>query len=373
MNRVNKILLGALVAQLALLVLVWTSTGDSAPAKPQPVLAGFDVAKVTRLQVFPSKTDESGATASPPVTPLDLVKRGQDWVVASSHDYPARPGAVVELLGKLGGLTHAGTIARGAARAKQLEVADDDYQRKLVVTADGKDVTVLLGGPIGGRQTALRVSPGPEVVAVSGLSAWAVDPALRSWVSPTYGEVARERISQVLVQRDGQDLQVAKDGAQWKVSLGGAPVALAAGEVIDAAAIDEVLGQVSMVELTSVADKKLTEGKPLATISVWASDPTSTPAAGSPSRGAAPAGASAAGASVAPAMVLTVFEHQGNYVVERRGASHAVVVDGHRLRATVELSRAKLVKKESKPAAVAAPAPAGAPLSPEQIPGLTRP
>lgn len=393
MNRLSKILLGVLVVQLAILAVVLSVSGEQRPSRPQPLLAGFDAAKVTRVQIFPAKDDQAGVTAQPPTPPIDLVKRGESWVVASSHDYPALSTPITDLLSKLGGLTHAGAIARGAARAKQLGVADEDYQRKVVLTIGGKDVALLVGNPVGSRQTAVRLGSDAAVMAVSNLSPWAIDAQLRTWVTPTYAEVPRDQISQVLVQRDGQSVQLLKDGGQWKVQVDGAPVVPAAGEVVDQAVVDEVLGQVSNVELTAVADPKAAEGKVKATISVWTAAPAPAPgadvpaagsaagaAAGSGSAAAAPPAAPAVGSSAAPALVFTVVERAASFVVNKRGATHAVEVDGGRLRATVELSSAKLLKKESKPAApapgaAAAPAAAapGPALAPDQVPGLVSP
>ncbi|MBK7535239.1 MAG: DUF4340 domain-containing protein [Myxococcales bacterium] len=281
MNRLNKILSGLLAVQLAITGLVMSSTGGVTPPRPAPVLPGLDVAKVTRLQVFPSSGDQRGVTASPPVGAVDLVKRGEGWVLSSGHDYPAESTPINELLSKLAGLTHTGPIARSAARAKQLGVAEEDYQRKVVLTVDGKEHALLVGEAVGGRQTAVRLGAVPEVMAVSGLSAWAIDPQVRTWVKPVYSEVARDQLSQVLVQRDGDSVELTKDGGQWKLTSAGAPVTLGTGEVLDVQAVEEVLGQVSRVELTSIGDPKLAGSKALATISVWTTPPKSAEGAGS--------------------------------------------------------------------------------------------
>lgn len=381
MNRLNKILLVVLLAQLALTALVWRSSTPEAPEPPRPLVAGFDATKVTKLVLHADKSSAPGATTTPP---LELVKRGEGWVVASSYDYPAQAAPILELLGKLGGLTHTGAIASSAARAKQLGVAEEDYQRKLVATLDGKEVTLLIGNPVGSRQTAVRLGGKSDIFAISGLSPWAVSTSLTTYVSTTYAEVPRDRVSKISIARAGQTLELVKDGAQWKASIDGTPLSLAAGESLDQAVIEEVLGQVSQVELSSVADPKVTLGNEKAVISVWTTAPE--PAAGAAGAGAAAAagagsaagsGGAVAGAaappasmpvSAAPHWVLAVYEQEGKYLAQRRGASHAVMVETSRLGTIVELGRAKLVKKESKapglaptpaaPGALPAPAPA---------------
>lgn len=348
MNRLNKILLVVLLAQVALTALIWRSSTPEAPMQPRALVPGFDAAKVTKLVIHADK----GATSSSTPPPLELVKRGDGWVVASSFDYPAQAAPILELLGKLAGLTHTGAIASAAARAKQLGVGDEDYQRKVVATVDGKEVAVFLGNPVGNRLTAVRLGGASDIFAVSGLSPWAVSTSLTTYVSSAYAEASREQVSKISIARGGQTLELAKDGGQWKVSIDGSPVALAAGERLDQAVIDEVLGQVSQVELSSIADPKAATGSETAVLSVWTTAPEPAPgAAGGPGAGA-PATPST---SAAPLWALTVYPREGQYLVWRRGASHPVMVEKARLATVVELARDKLVKKESQGAAPATP------------------
>lgn len=403
MTRLNKILLALLAGQLVLAALVLSRGGPDAPVRAQPLLPGFDAAAVTRLQLFPELDPQTPpAAGAAPQKPIDLVKRGDAWVVASAFDYPAQTAPITELLGKLGGLTRTSPIASQPARHKQLEVADAAYLRKVIVTAGGKDLVLFVGSAVGARQTAVRVGGTNDVFAVNNLTAWGIDPQLRPWVSTGYASLTKDEISQLQVQREGESVQLTRDGAAWK--LAGAP--LPAGEVLDAAVLDEVLGQVSQVELVDVGDPKRDAAKPKATITVWtqpkgegataspgasgapaapgpapatpaapAAAPTTpaTPAApaAAPTTPAAPAPASpgAAAAPLAPALVLTVLEQDGKYWVRKQGESRAVLVDDARLRTTVELSRAKLVQKAPKPGAPPAGAKTlSAPMGPDGLP-----
>lgn len=354
MNRLNKILLVALLAQLALTVLVWRSSRPEAPQAPQPLLAGFDAGKVTKLVLHAEKGGDSGAAVTPP---LELAKRGEAWVVASSFDYPAQPAPILELLGKLGGLTHTGPIASATARAKQLGVADDEYVRKVVATLEGKEVTLLLGKPVGSRQTAARLGGAAEIFAIGGLTPWAVSTNVTSYVATAYAEAPRDQISKVAVTRAGQTIELTKDAGQWKATIDGAPLTLAAGESLDQGVIDEVLGQVSLIELSQVAEAKAVTGAETALVSVWTQALEPAPGAGSAS-GAAPA----AEQSAAPRWVLAAYERDGALAVQRRGATHAVMVEKSRLGTVLELAREKLVKKPSKPSAPTPTQPAGLPV-----------
>src|SRR5678815_5171810 len=79
LTKFHKILLGLLAAQLVLVVIVLTRADDSQSLKEHVLIPGFDVAKVTRVQV--SSSGEGAKT-------VDLVKRDAGWVVASAFDYP---------------------------------------------------------------------------------------------------------------------------------------------------------------------------------------------------------------------------------------------------------------------------------------------
>src|SRR5262252_3512541 len=126
LTRTHKILLGAFGVQVVLAVVVWLR-GDAATAlKAKPILPDVEEAKITRLQVF-------GATGPA----VDLVKKDKDWVIASSFSYPADTAKVTKLLTSIAKMAAAAPMATQTARHKQLKVADDEFERKLVITADG--------------------------------------------------------------------------------------------------------------------------------------------------------------------------------------------------------------------------------------------
>src|SRR5664279_949775 len=124
-------MIGLLGVQVLLAILLLARRGEGTVVKEQPLLPGFDVAQVTRMQV----TADGKA-------PIDLVKKGAGWVIASSFDYPADTARVDGVLAPIAKLTAAEPIATQVGRQKQLEVADDKYQRKVVITANGKDTTL---------------------------------------------------------------------------------------------------------------------------------------------------------------------------------------------------------------------------------------
>jgi hypothetical protein len=165
LTQFHKILLGLLAVQLILIAVVRSRGNDSGALKEHLLVSGFDVAKVTRVQV--SSSGEGAKT-------VDLVKKDAGWVVASSFDYPADQAKVTDALTPITKLAAAAPIATQAGRHKQLKVADGDFERKLVITRDGKDLTLYIGSSAGARRTAFRVGGEDSVYGVTGLSIGAI-------------------------------------------------------------------------------------------------------------------------------------------------------------------------------------------------------
>jgi hypothetical protein len=343
LTRTHKILLGAFGVQVVLALVVWLR-GDAATAlKERPILAGLDAAKVTRLQI--------SATTGPAV---DLVKKDANWVLASSFSYPADSAKVTKLLTPIAKMAAAEPIATQSTRHKQLRVADDDFERKLVITADGKDTVLYIGTPSGMGRSAVRVGGSDDVYTVSGVSAFAAGSTPRDWATAAYVDVPRSDVAKVTIQRGGESVELAKTSAPPKAegepasdaitaSIDGKPVALEAGETFDTFAIEDLMGNASNIEMTAPADPKRDVGNPIMTIIVERKG--------------------AGAASAAPIIVDVVANDDKTYYVRQRGLDRAVAVDKGRLDGLLKVDRSKLVKAPP-PAPDHGPAVPGGPANP---------
>jgi hypothetical protein len=376
LTRFHKILLALLAAQVVLAIVVLSRGDDSAALKGHPILAGFDAAKVTRLQVLAGKDAK----------PLDLVKRDGGWVLASGFDYPVDQTKVNDALSPIAKLTAAAPIATQAGRHKQLHVADDDFERKLVITQDGKDTTLYIGGSAGLRRVAVRVGGHDDVFGVAGITAGAVGSEPRQWVDPAYVKLSRDDIAKLVVARDGKTVELAHgvppppapagsgagsgsgtgSGAgsaagsaappgppaaeHWSVTVGGAPITLAAGESIDEAAIDRLVGQAGTIDLSSPADPKRDASRPTATITI---------------------DRKASGTTTPAPTILDVIADGTSYWVHDRGLPRAVLVDKARLDDVLGVDRDKVVKKPAPPPAPPVPPGVGSGSAARSGPGST--
>lgn len=348
LTRFHKILIGLLVAQVVLAVIVLSRGDDRAAHKEHPLFASFDAAKVTRVQVFGDKPGDK----------IDVAKRGAGWVLASGFDYPADGSKLGDALSPIAKLTAGEPITTQASRHKQLHVADDDFTRKLVMTVDGKDVTMYIGGPAGVRRTAVRLAGSDDVYAVAGITAASLSVEPRQWVDPTYVKVAQADIAKIVIQRDGQSVELSKLAAptpppaagsdagsaappaaeHWTATIGGAPIALGKDESIDEPAITRIVDEVASIDLTAPADAKRDASHPTATITIEHKPGT-------------------AGAA-APTVVDLIVDGTSVWVHDR-ASQRAVLAEKFRLDAALTVDRDKLVKKPPPPAAKGAPTAAG--------------
>lgn len=353
LTRFHKILIGLLVVQIALAVILMTRSDESVALTEKPLLAGFDPAKVTRVQVF----------APNQAKPIDLAKRGETWVLASHFDYPVSASKVTDILTPLPKLAAAEPIATQASRHKQLRVGDTEFERKLVISAGGADTTLYVGVSTGARRVPIRIGKDVQVFGVSGLSASSILTEPNQYVDTAYINMAAEDITKLTVQRGTSSIDLERVAAAtagsgsgsagsgsgsaapaetWKVLVDGAAPKLAAGESIDTDAINQLVGKVAQLHMMAPADPKRAVANPTAVITIGRK--TGTP------------------------MVLDVLaEGETSFWLAERGRGRAAMVDKSVIGDVVTVSRDKLVKKPP-PKGAGSAAGSGAPFDPSGLP-----
>jgi hypothetical protein len=334
LTRFHKILIGLLVAQLALIVIVFAFGGGEAAQVDKPLLAGFDASKVTHLQIF--------AKDNPKVA-VDLVKNGATWRIASAFDYPADDAKVTAVLGPIAKMAASAPIATQQARHAQLHVGDTEFERKLVITADGKDITLYLGSPAGSRRNAVRLGGDDRVYAVSGVTPYTAGTEPRQWMMTSYVNVPREDVTKLTITRDGSTAEFAHDGDAWKPSINGAAVTPDKGDTLDTTAIDGIVGAATNLEASAPADPKRDASKPTATITIDHKAASTKPT------------------------IVDVIADPTSYWVHDRALDRAVTVDKSRLERALTVDHDKLI---NKPAPKSPTASGSATIVPPPPPGL---
>ena len=366
MNKLNRILVGVLAFQVLLILVFHLRGEDTSIGKLEPLLPGFAGDKVERIRIFDrtaksdvktpdDEEDDAAAKGKPGANPsIDLVKKKDAWVLASHFDYPVDKQKITDLTEKIADMRSRAPIASGKARQAQLEVADGAYQRKVVVTAGGKDTTFYVGSSAGQRQTSVRIAGSDDVHGVLGVTAAGVGARASAWVDTGYIDLPATRVSALDVTSEKGSFHFERSGDTWQASAGGQPVAPAKGMEIDKGEIEKVVNRVTKIYLSQPADPKRAIDKPLATVTLHLKP--------EPVQGAAPAaGAGAdAGAQESPTekageervIEIAGTDKKDRYYVREKGRAQAALVDALSITDIIELTSDKLTKKieEKKPA-----------------------
>ncbi len=296
MSTFNKILIAALVVQVALAIVIQTSSRSAnVIQRPQPLLPGFVPGDVTRLTIYDAYSatagDGSGADASGPGEPAISLRRvdaagdgdsaasdgdsadsdGDSWVVASHWDFPAKTDPVSELIGKLAGLQTTGATVHSKVRHPQLEVAEDSFRRKIEIeTKDGEVTTLLIGKPSRARTVFIRFAGEDGVHAVSGISQSSINPNIQSWVSSDYFAVNANDVASMTVKNRHGSFEFVRDTelGGWRLFQDGAPYPIPLDKKLNVVAVKNWLQSASRLIASQPADPERSLAQPLATITL---------------------------------------------------------------------------------------------------------
>ncbi|HXF64413.1 MAG TPA: DUF4340 domain-containing protein, partial [Caldilineaceae bacterium] len=145
LNRLNLALAVVLVIQTALAVVVYwprtTSGGGEA------LLPDVTAEEVTSLRIADAEGNEV------------VLERGEEgWTLAGTDGYPANEEKINTSLDKLLALNGDRLVTQTAASHKQLQVAEDDFVRRITLNAGGDEYTLYLGSSAGAGATHLRLA-----------------------------------------------------------------------------------------------------------------------------------------------------------------------------------------------------------------------
>lgn len=362
MNKLNRILLAVLAFQVAL-VLFFTLRGDETSiGKLDPVLADFAADKVERIRIFDKTSkgedpaadeDEAPAKGKPGDKPaVELVKKGEAWVLASHFDYPVETDKVTEFLDKVEGMRSRAPIASGKARQSQLEVADASYQRKVVMTAGGKETVFFLGASAGQRQASVRVAGSDDIHGVTGLTTLGVGARPSNWIDTAYIDVPDDRVASFdVVNGNGSfHFERAASGDGWQATAGGQPISPPAGMELSKGEIDKVVNRATKTYLKEPGDPKQAIDKPLATLTLRLKPEEAEGEKPEEEKKEGKEGEEEQVSTPDAALQERVFEiaaapQKDRYYMREKGRAQAALVEALSITDLVELSRDRLIAK----------------------------
>lgn len=175
MNRLQQILIVILVVQIALVGwLFWPRSAEVVSSGPL-----FGELSAEDIHSF-SVEEDTGES-------IELTREGGGWVVSSADNYPADSEKVDPILEKIFAIETGRLVTRTEDSHKRLQVADDDFLRRVyLMLADGKRYTLYIGSAPGASATHVRRGGQDQVFLTGELSSWEVSSSASDWMDTAY-------------------------------------------------------------------------------------------------------------------------------------------------------------------------------------------
>jgi len=231
MNKQNQILIAILVIQIIIGAAVfWPGAG--AQAQSGPLLPDFAAANVIGLTI----ADSDGNS-------LSLAKSGDGWALPEADDFPADETKITPLLEKFEAVESNRLVTRTEASHQRLQVAADNFARKVDLSlTDGSNHTLYIGSSAGA--THVRAADAPEVYLTGELTNWDVNAQPSAWIDPLYFTVPQTATVSLTLENVNGTFEFVKAGEAWTMT------GLAADETLDTDAAARLVNSLSAVRMT---------------------------------------------------------------------------------------------------------------------------
>ena len=234
MKRHNQILIGILVVQIVVSVIVfWPRAAEGGSGEPLfPDLESGDVVSL-------SVTDSDGNSTT-------LQKIAGNWVIPEADDYPADGTKVDSLLDKISSLTGDRLVTTTESSHRQLQVAPDDFLRRIdFQTSAGDRIVVYLGSSPSYGASHFRVAGQNEAYLTNELSAWDINAAASGWIDTAYMDIPSADLVRVTLENENGTFVFRQDEeGNWST------IGLAEGETLVETRVTATVRQATSVNIS---------------------------------------------------------------------------------------------------------------------------
>ncbi len=237
MTRTQKILSGLIILQFILAAVVFWPR-EAAAVESGPLFAGWadlDPAEIMHLTI----TDNEGNVAG-------LQRQGDGWVLASGGNYPADAAKIDPILARIMATQTNRQVTTTAGSHKQLQVADDDFVRRVELeTGSGETYTFYMGSTAAASATHVRRAGDDPTYLVNDLTVWEITPTASNWIDAEYVALDRNGVTAVSLQNANGTFTFDKIGdEEWTLAD------LAEGESFNQGNFNLILNRVVSMRLT---------------------------------------------------------------------------------------------------------------------------
>jgi hypothetical protein len=263
-NKLQQILAGALILQIALAAWAfWPRQATTAASGP--LLPDVTAAEVSKLVI--SDVDRT----------LTLAKEDGEWVLPEADDFPVTAENVTRLLENIEKVQTNRLVTQTETSHKRLQVAPDDFNRRIEITTSGGETqTVYVGSSAGSSATHVRLEGQPEVYLTGDLNAFDITPQAGSWIDTLYFTVPQTATTKIMLENKNGSFEFSRagDGEPWSLSD------LAEGETLNENTVTSLLTQLSSLRITEPLGQTAQAGygldDPLATVTLESDNQTYT-------------------------------------------------------------------------------------------------
>jgi len=233
----HKILAAVLVVQVVLSVVVlW----------PRPTTAG------QREPLFPNLTAEDVTTLTiedDQGNRIALEKVTGDWVVPDAGEYPAKSEEVESFLEKLTGLTTGRLVTTSDTSHKRLQVAADNFARRIAFDTGGSGAeTLYIGSSPQYGSVHFRLEGESETYLTSEVTTWDVNATPSAWIDTGYQSVEQDDVTRFTLENaSGTFVFERGEGEGWAL----VEPEMTDGEVLNETQVEAVLRRAANVSLKS--------------------------------------------------------------------------------------------------------------------------
>ena len=261
MSRLNQILIVLLIIQIGLgAYTLWPQSVASVAG--EPLLVDFSAADVVELAI--SDGDDNR---------IVLAKAGDGWVLPEAGDYPADGEKITPLLEKLAEVESGRLVTQTESSHARLEVAPDDFNRRLEISRQGGQSDKLYLGSSGGAgATHVRVNDQAEVYLTGAVQAFEANAAAAGWIDTTYFTIPQSTTTTITLENENGTFEFERDGETWSLAD------LAETEMVNQSSVTTLLNQTHSVRMTApvglISEAGSTFDTPVAAVTIEATDQT---------------------------------------------------------------------------------------------------
>jgi hypothetical protein len=264
MNRQNQILIAILAIQIVLGAVVFWPRPAASGAESGPLFADFKPDEVAALTISDGEGNH-----------LALAKSGDNWVLPEAGDYPADGEKITPLLEKIEGVQTNRLVTRTDTSHKRLQVAADEFNRRVELTLqDGDSHRLFVGSSAGAGATHVRADGQSEVYLTGELNSWEANAQASAWIDTLYFTLPQTATVALTLENGNGLFEFEREDESWTMK------GLSGDETFNQTSLTNLLSQASSVQMTEpIGTEEMGSfglDDPLATITLTTADQTYT-------------------------------------------------------------------------------------------------